>query len=218
MRKTINAHDWEAAQTQEAELPQVQVTGLPSHLCSEKMLNAMIDQTGWMSQCVRNFVASRGNHPNDPGKVLLWLENYEAACWVSEYFNNGVRWAGCELNAEITSRGTAEACPSWDMPRETWPEWETAFSVDDIPPLPGAEDLVPADLWDDLEEEDTVLHCRTDTTSSAMSQASAWLEEATLCLKQEKSSRPGSDASTCDEESGSGDKLSEVGSACSPGQ
>lgn len=219
VRKTINASEWEAARAQEAELPQVMVTGLPNRLLSQGMLTTMIEQTEWMSQYIRGFKPSPGKY-TDYGQVLLSVQDYESACWCVEYFNN-CRWGGCvQLNAEITSQGTAQACSAWE-PACLWDLPPAEYSVD-IPPLPGAEDLdhlVPSDLWDDLDED------RTDDSSPAVrkSSASAWLEEATQNLKQDRT-RPesksinGSDASTRDEESESGDESVKVGSAYSPGQ
>lgn len=215
VRKTINASEWEAARAQEAELPQVMVTGLPNCLLSEGMLTTMIEQTEWLSQYIRGFKASPGSY-TDYGQVLISVQDYAAACWCVEYFNN-CRWGGCvQLNAEIISNGTAKACSAWE-PACEW-GWPADYSVD-IPPLPGAEDLVPSDLWDDLDED------RTDDSSPTLkkSSAAAWLEEATQSLKEERAqpesnSTNGSDASTRDEESESGDESVKVGSAYSLGQ
>jgi hypothetical protein len=167
VKKTINASDWEAAQTKEAEHPahHVVVTGLPKSLLSDGMLDAMLQQSGFYD-AVRNFKVSCGN---DLGcsQVSIALENYYAAEWCHRHFH-GRHWGGAYVTAEL-------AIPE-PPPPEEW-HWPSELS-----------DLLHHDMAESSLAADS-LCSTTDVAPTVQSTATSgrcWLEEATLALQKER--------------------------------
>jgi hypothetical protein len=203
VRETIDAAEWEAAQTQEAAQPlyQVLVSGLPNLLASDQMCEAMIEQCGF-GEALLGFKASQGMHGVNDGQVLVSLDSMAAAQWCAYYFHER-QWGGAAVTAEVIA-----------------PSWEHCAELSDHDLGDGCDWAVTPDVVPDAPEFVPLsqhLHS-FELPSAPQAEAgpgSAWLEEATFNLLQDRrkeartatSSLDSTIASSQDGESESGDEV-----------
>lgn len=193
-RKAIDARDWEAAQSQEATLSghQVLVSGMPNNLLSDMMIDAILQQSGMSDDAIKGFKASPGNHPSGPkadGQLLITLTSADWARCCACHFH-GRAWGSAVVSAEVL--------PTWESETEAQlPAWEWPAH---------APEFVPYNTQPHYAQHRIQEPIRVEAAS-----AKSWLEDATSCMRKEKSGSR-SDASTRDEESESGDEVSKLGS------